>query len=46
MTSEEDEEFEFNDKTKPDGKVEFWLNKVELEMISSLKKLVKTGVYS
>lgn len=46
MTSEEDEEFEFNDKTKPDGKVEFWLNKVEIEMISSLKKLVKAGVYN
>jgi len=45
MVSEEDEIFEYNEFVKPEGKVEFWLNIIEKEMVSSLKKLCKEGIY-
>jgi len=45
MISDEDEKFEYSENVKPEGKVENWLNKVEDEMVSSLKKLCKEGIF-
>ena len=45
MVSEEDETFKFSENVKPDGKVEVWLNKVEEEMVQSLRKCCKEGIY-
>jgi len=44
MVSDEEEVFMFIDRVKPEGKIEFWLNKVEVEMISSLKRINKEGL--
>lgn len=41
MVSAENENFKFEENIKPDGKVEDWLNDVEKQMVSSLKKLTK-----
>lgn len=41
MISDEDERFEYSENVKPEGKVETWLNKVESEMVNSLKKTVQ-----
>jgi hypothetical protein len=41
MISGENEEFKFFETVKPEGKVEVWLNDVEIEMVSSLRKLTK-----
>lgn len=41
MISGENEEFKFYETVKPEGKVEEWLNDVEVEMMSSLRKLTK-----
>lgn len=45
MISAENEEFKFEENIKPEGKVEDWLNEVEKQMISSLKKLSKECIY-
>jgi len=46
MIAEENEQFDFVQKVKPDGKVVEFMNYVDEEMLDSLWKLTKEGVYT
>ena len=45
MASEEGESFSFISPVKPEGAIEIWMNKLDAEMISTLHRFTKEGVY-
>lgn len=45
MTSDEGEAYSFVTPVKPEGAVEVWMNKLDVEMFSTLKGFTKEGVY-
>jgi dynein heavy chain len=45
MISDEGESYDFLEPFKPEGAVESWMNTVEAEMRSNLRRLTKEGVY-
>jgi len=45
MISSEGEKYDFHEPCKPEGQVEGWLNLVEKEMYSSLRRITKEAIY-
>jgi len=45
MISSEGESYDFHEPQKPEGQVEGWLNLVEQEMYSSLRRITKEAIY-
>lgn len=46
MISDEGEKYDFEVPTKPEGKVEDWMNKIDAEMKNTLLLITKKAVFT